>query len=45
MINHNVIPKGDDTIDHIWNVYNSQKILDEKCSKFTNMFISEDDGK
>ena len=41
-VNVYVIKKGDDAIDNVWNLYNSQKFTDRKRGKFTNRFISED---
>ena len=42
IINSSVIPNDDDAIGDVWNLYNSQKVPDRKCGKFTNRFISED---
>ena len=38
-----MIPKGGDLIDDVQNVYNSQKVTDKQCGKFTMSRISEDE--
>ena len=45
IINTSVIPKVDGAIYAVWDVYNSHKVTNRKCSKFTERFISEHDRK
>ena len=45
IINASLDTKCNDTIDDVWNLNNTQKVPGRKRGRFTNKFLSDDDGK
>ena len=44
-MNPSEISDGDDSIDDVWNKYNTQKVPDIKRVKYQNIFLTDDDRK